>query len=211
MTYAKIGVGVGTGKIQVNEKLKPGIIYNLPDLVVFNTGDEASSYEVDVAYHEKQPQLAPDQSWFIFSPQKFYLEPSQSKSINVKLNLPVNAKPGDYFAYLEGQPAKKAASGTTSVGVAAAAKLYFTVEPANILLGLYYKLISLWNVYSPWTVVATILMSAAAVIILIRRFLNIQINIDRNTSTSRNEERTETLTKVPNLKRFKDRDKDKDE
>ena len=53
---AWIGVGVGTGKIQVTEKLKPGQIYILPSISVLNTGDEKGNYKVSIAYHEKQPE-----------------------------------------------------------------------------------------------------------------------------------------------------------
>ncbi len=44
VVFARIGVGVGTGKITIDENLKPGIIYKLPPLTVVNTGDEASDY-----------------------------------------------------------------------------------------------------------------------------------------------------------------------
>ena len=39
LVYAKLGVGVATGKIVVEDKLRPGMIYNLPALTVLNTGD----------------------------------------------------------------------------------------------------------------------------------------------------------------------------
>ncbi len=51
-TLAQIGVGVGVGKIQVDEKLKPGMIYQLPSFTVLNTGGEPSDYEISIQYHE---------------------------------------------------------------------------------------------------------------------------------------------------------------
>ncbi len=57
--FANLGVGVGTGKIVVDEQLKPGMIYQLPSFSVINTGDIASDYSVGVAYHEGQEELQP--------------------------------------------------------------------------------------------------------------------------------------------------------
>ena len=123
---ATIGVGIGTGKIQVNDKLKPGIIYQLPAVTVINNGDEPSDYEVAVAYNEKQTQLRPPMDWFIFSPQKFHLNPKKAQQVDIKLNLPVSGvTPGDYFAYLEARPVIVSKTGTTSINVAAASKLIF--------------------------------------------------------------------------------------
>lgn len=177
--FAKIGVGVGTGKIQVEDKLKPGTIYELPSLTVLNTGDEESDYEVNVSYHEKQPQLRPPQYWFIFSPQKFHLEPGKTQTVSIKLNLPVMTEPGDYFAYLEGHPVKKSVSGNTSIGVAAAAKLYFTVIPGNLFEGVYFKILSFWKVYSPWPQIILLLAGAFLVFSLFKKFFNIRINLKK--------------------------------
>jgi len=173
---AKIGVGVGTGKIQVDEKLKPGIIYKLPDLTVLNTGDEPSEYEVSIAYHQAQPQLRPQQDWFGFSPQKFPLEPGEVKIVTIKLNLPLRMEPGDYFAYLEAHPAKKADSGGTTVGVAAAAKLYFTVEPANFFQGLYYRLASFWRLNQPWSNRVAVAVAVIIIYLGLKKYLGFQIN-----------------------------------
>ncbi|MEK7572061.1 MAG: hypothetical protein AAB553_07355 [Patescibacteria group bacterium] len=176
---AKIGVGVGTGKIHVDEKLKPGIIYELPPLTVFNTGDVASDYEVNVAYHEKQPELKPDESWFIFSPEKFHLEPGKSQEVTIKLNLPVRTEPGDYFAYLEGHPYATSKDGNTTVGIAAAAKLYFTVVPGSFLEGIYFKVLSFWQVYAPWPQRVLIGLFILASILLLKRFFHIQVNLKK--------------------------------
>jgi hypothetical protein len=145
--FSKIGVGVGTGKIVVDERLKPGIIYQLPPITVFNTGDESSEYGIGVAYHQDQPELMPAKEWFSFNPEAFYLEPGEAQTVEIRLNLPVKTTPGDYFAYVEGFPKTKSESGTASIGVAAAAKLYFTVDPANIFAGIYYRALSIWNQY----------------------------------------------------------------
>ena len=179
--FATIGVGVGTGKIQVEDKLKPGVIYRLPPLVVVNTGDEPSDYKVLVSYHTQQPQLRPPQNWFIFSPQNFHLDPKKVQAVNIKLNLPIRIAPGDYFAYLESQPVKKTSGGGgTTIGVAAAAKLYFTVVPANIFYAIYYKIISIWDIYAPWPQRAAIVIGILFLLNIIKRFFNIQINLKKS-------------------------------
>lgn len=175
-TYARLGVGVATGKVVVEEKLKPGILYHLPPLTVVNTGDVEADYQVVISYFQDQPQLEPGQDWFIFSPQSFHLQPNKVQVVNITLNLPVTAKPGDYFAYLEAHPVQKAKSGVTTIGIAAAAKLYFTVIPANVLQAIYYKIISFWTLYAPWTNYAAIGIVVVICIILIKKNLNIEIN-----------------------------------
>lgn len=202
VAFAKIGVGVGTGKIQVKDKLKPGIIYELPPLTVLNTGDEPSDYEVNVSYHEKQPQLRPLQSWFIFSPQKFHLEPGKAQTVAIKLNLPVRTEPGDYFAYLEGHPFKKSVSGNTTIGVAAAAKLYFTVIPGNFLEGSYYKIASFWKVYSPWPQRFLLLIGALFTFGLFKKFFNIQIGLKNSNSTNSTRSSFKPFRRLSRRERF---------
>lgn len=176
--YARIGVGVGTGKIVVNDILKPGQIYILPSLTVLNTGDEASQYKVSITYHEKQPELMPSQDLFVFTPETFELQPGDAKVVGIKLDLPLKIEPGKYFAYLEASPAATATTAAgTSVGVAAAAKLYFEIAPANIFQAIYYKLISLWVVYSPWSLRVTIFIGLCILILLLKKFLNINISL----------------------------------
>jgi len=175
---ASVGVGVNLGKIQIDEPLKPGGIYNFPSIGVINTGDTAGEYELAVTYHQDQPQLRPVQEWFSFSPSSFNLEPGQSQSVAVKLTLPVKAKPGDYFAYLEAHPIIKAGPGTT-IGVAAATKTYFSVIPANLWQAIIWRISSFWTMYAPWTYVVLAIIVAAIIIALFRKFFAFQIGIRR--------------------------------
>jgi len=173
---AGVGVGVNLGKIQINEPLKPGGIYNFPSIGVINTGDEPGDYEVEVTYHQDQPQLRPAQEWFSFSPSSFHLEPGGSQNVAIKLTLPMKMKPGDYFCYLEAHPIIKAGPGTT-IGVAAATKTYFSVIPANIWQAIYYKTIFLLTMYAPWTYVFLAVVAAAIIIAIVRKFFAFQIPI----------------------------------
>ncbi len=173
---ASVGVGVNLGKIEINEPLKPGGIYNFPNLGVINTGDEPGDYEVAVTYHQDQPQLRPEEEWFNFSPKKFHLDAGESQSVATKLILPVNTRPGEYFAYLEAHPVVESGPGTT-IGVAAATKAYFTVAPANIWQAAYYRVASFFSVNAPWSYIvlaALILLIAAG---LAKRYLSFQFSI----------------------------------
>ena len=178
LVKAKIGVGVGTGKIEIDQPMKAGLIYDLPDLVVLNTGDEASNYGVTIQHRENQPELIPEKSWFSFEPESFYLEPGKTKVVNIKLTLPIKgAKPGDYFVFLQAFPEKKEDVQGTSIGVAAASKLYFTVAPANIFVGMYYRVVSIFSMYSPWAYIVLGVLIASILVVTLRRFVSFNLGI----------------------------------
>lgn len=183
---ARIGVGVGTGKIQVTQKLKPGQIYLLPSISVLNTGDEKAVYKVGIEYHEKQPENMPPRDWFLFEPNGFELEPGQAKLVEIRLNVPLKAIPGEYFAYLEASPDLKSVNGQTSVGVAAASKLYFTISPANFIEGVYYRTISLWKLYEPWTSRTAYGIGVVIALILFKKYFRIELNTTKKKEGSGN-------------------------
>lgn len=175
VVHSNIGVGVATGKIIVNEPLKPGTIYTLPLLTVVNTGNETSDYEIDIAYHEKQPEMSPAKSLFKISPKVFTLAPGEVKAVEITMVLPTNAIPGKYFAYLEAHPVKQSVSGVTSVGIAAATKLYFTVDPANMTSGIYYRLVSLFMVYAPWPQRFCIAVLIILGVLVLKKYVKFQV------------------------------------
>lgn len=178
-SYAKIGVGIGTGMIVVDDKLKSGTIYTLPSLTIANTGDVTSDYTVSVAYHTDQPELMPEKDWFKFSPSTFKLEPGETKVVDVKLNLPLRTEPGSYFAYLEGSPIIIKEDGKSSVGIAAAAKLYFEIVPSNIFEAMYFKVISFFQVYAPWPQRVSIAIGVVAVALVLKKYLNIDVSFKK--------------------------------
>lgn len=174
--FGSVGVGVGTGKIQVDQILKPGLIYTIPPLTVVNTGDEPAEYTVSIDYSSKQTESKPNQEWFSFEPLVFHLEPSVSQVVQIKLTLPVKIIPGDYFAYVQGQPVQKTSTtGGTSIGVAAAAKLYFTVAPANIFQGIYYRFISVYSRYHPWDTIVLAIIFAAIIFRFVGKRFKFQV------------------------------------
>lgn len=175
--FATVGVGVGSGKIMVQEAMVPGGIYNLPPVPVLNTGNEPSQYGMDIEYLQGQQQLQPPGSWFSFSPGVFHLDPQHSQIVKITVSVPVNAKPGDYFAYIEAHPAKAGVSGVTRINIAAAVKLYFTVAPANIFQGVYYRILAFVTQYAPWTYLTFGLLALVILIALFRRFFSFNFGI----------------------------------
>lgn len=174
---AKIGVGVGLGKIQIDEPLSPGGIYQLPSLPVLNTGDEAGDYEVAVTYQHEQEPLRPEETWFSFKPKSFHLEAGESQKVDISLNLPVKAKPGDYFAYLEAHPTAKK-EGVT-IGVAAATKLYFTIKPSGVLGAAMARVTSWLENNTPYSYWALASLIGLAAILIFRRFFALELGIRR--------------------------------
>lgn len=175
--WARRGVGVSTGKIIVEEKLMPGVIYKLLPLNVVNTGDESSDYEAEITYYQDQEEFSPPQAWFKLSPKEFYLKPGETEMVEISLSVPIKAIPGDYFCFLEGHPVVKAEEGVTAVNVAAAAKLYFTIAPANFWQGVYYRLVSLWKNNMPWSLRGAVAAGIIILGIVFRKFFNIQIAV----------------------------------
>ena len=192
--FARIGVGVNTGKIILEEPLKAGGIYELPALVVLNTGDEPSSYSVSVEYHVSQPEYRAEAPWFRFTPEIFHLEPGGVQKVAIQLTLPVKAPPGEYFAYLQGQPVYgEQEGGVSRIGIAAAAKLYFTVAPANFLQGVYWRALYFWNKWSPWTYVVLVILAGALFLAVARRFVSLNIGLRKRTDSAPVEEEAEEV------------------
>ena len=162
------------------------MIYKLPPITVINTGDEPGEYEISISYHQDQPELRPQKEWFIFAPQKFHLEAGKSQLVGIKINLPLTMIPGDYFAYLEGRPVAKVEKGATTLGVAAASKLYFTVVPANVFYGIYYKVVTFWNVYAPWPQRVAVAILIISLLLVFKNFFHLQINLKKPVNSSSN-------------------------
>jgi hypothetical protein len=177
--FGKIGVGMGAGEIRVTESIKPGGIYTLPSLRIFNTGDETTTYGMDVAYHQDHPELRPSQDWFTFNPPTFTVEPGQSQEVEVTMLVPVKTTPGDYFAFVESGPVAGNGPGT-SVGVAVATKLYFTVVYANVWQAITYRVVAFFNAYSPLSWIGLALLSVVFLGVVFARFFSLNISFRKN-------------------------------
>jgi len=174
---AQIGVGVSLGRIVVDDPLQPGQIYRLPSLGVINTGKEMSKYEVEVTYHQDQKQMRPPKQWVDFDPQAFTLEPGKSQSVGITLYVPTNARPGDYFAYLEAHPVIERTG--FAVGVAAATKLYFSVKPANWLAAVRARVRSFVEINAPYSYIIPGVLAIIGVVFLFCRLFSVRLRIER--------------------------------
>lgn len=187
--WAKVGVGVGLGKVQLDETLASGGVYNLPSLPVLNTGDEDGEYEVEITYLADQEELKPEASWFSFNPQSFPLSAGSSQLVEVKLTLPIDTRPGEYFAFLEAHPVVKA-EGTT-IGVAAATKLNFTVKPSSILGAAVERIRSLIETNAPTSYYVLGIAGGVIILATARRYFTLSVGLKKERKTSKKEKKDE--------------------
>lgn len=177
LASARVGVGVATGKIIVEEELNPGEIYILPNFAVMNTGSEVTTYAATIEYKQDIQEMSPPKEWFSMNPDTFVLDPENIQNVEVRLNLPVKAKPGNYFAFVEAHPVKSEETPGASINVAAASKLYFTVKPSNIFQGMYYKTISFFVVNAPWSYIVLAVLVLAALVVFFKQKFSFNIKI----------------------------------
>lgn len=175
--YGQGGVGINISEIRVDERLVPGGIYKLPQVTVFNTGSDGSEYTLNVAYVFEQEEQLPPKEWFSFSPNVFHLEPDESQIVAITLTVPVKARPGSYFAYIQAKGAP--GPGGVGIAVAAAARLYFDVRPANLLVAITTRVEDLFNQYSPGSYIGVGLLGVALIALAFRRFFRIRFRVER--------------------------------
>jgi hypothetical protein len=176
IALAKVGVGMGAGEVRVTEPIKPGGIYSLPSLRIFNTGDETTTYGMNVAYHQDNPERRPGKTWFTFNPSTFTIAPGDSQEVSIAMFVPVKTEPGEYFAFVESGPVASGETGT-SVGVAVATKLYFTVVHANIWEAMTYRMSSFFNTYAPWSWIVFGTILSVIILVLLSRFFSFNISV----------------------------------
>lgn len=177
--FAAIGVGVGTGKIEIDEVIKSGGIYQLPDITVYNTGDVTATYAMQLTLNETQEQLKPSPEWFSFEPASFELEPGKARVVTPTLKAPLNVTSGEYFGYLEAYPDSAVDQGGASIGVAAATKLSFRVESSDTINSIYNRARALYLNYAPWSYVATVAILLLLVITVIRKYVRLNVQITK--------------------------------
>jgi len=165
---------MGAGEIRVDEPVKLGGIYELPSVRIFNTGDEITTYGMGVAFHQDYHQLRPDKNWFSFNPSTFTIGPGESQEVLITMTVPLKGEPGDYFAFIESGPVPTNAPGT-SVGVAVATKLYFTLIPANLFQAISFRVSSFFETYSPWSWGGLGLVIIVILFGLFRRFFSFNV------------------------------------
>ncbi len=175
--WARLGVGVNVGNIEVNEPLLSGGIYDIATMSVINTGNETSDYGLGVSYRDKQKEMKPPVEWFRFSPERFELKPGRQKPVEISLIVPVNAKAGDYFALVEGHPI--ADEKGLNIGIAAAAKINFTVESSSLFWSIVNRLTTWFTNNSPYSYIIAGVSLLAIVILIIRHYIKLSFKIER--------------------------------
>ncbi len=175
--WARLGVGVNVGNIEVNEPLLSGGIYDIATMSVINTGNETSDYGVGVSYRDKQKEMKPPEEWFRFSPARFELKPGRQEPVDISLTIPVNAKAGDYFALIGGHPI--ADEQGLNIGIAAAAKINFTVKSSSLFWSIVNRLTTWFANNSPYSYIVAGVILLAIAILIIRRYLKLSFKIER--------------------------------
>lgn len=170
------GVGINLGSIAVNETLYPGRRYDLATMVVTNTGTELANYAFTLVFREGQEELQPERSWVVTEPRELSLPPGRQAPVRVVLRLPLNARPGRYFAFLAAHPVEPA-SGGVSIGVAAATRLSFTVGPASPWMAAWFWLTDRMQRTAPWSYILIGLVFLTALVTALSRRYTLKIQI----------------------------------
>ena len=143
------GAAIDLGRIEIQQTLTPGGAYRLPVMGVRNPGTEQTRYELHASALRIKGRSAPPEAWFHFSPSRLTLKPSETRPVNVRIELPTNAEPGDYAA-LVGPQIVTTGRGA-EVGAAAASLVTFSVEPANWLQAQWLRVKTLFGDNAPWS------------------------------------------------------------
>jgi hypothetical protein len=177
IAHADVGVGVDLGRITVDEKLAPGGQYRLPTLTVTNPGDTAGEYRVRVTDPGEPGWAAPPEGWFRLEPARFRLDPGAAQPVQVALELPAGAEPGQYAAYLEASPVAEGAG--VQVGAAVATLVTFEVKPSSRWAAWRLQAWRVLDDHSPWPQIVAGALLLGAVAALVRRRLRIAVSIQR--------------------------------
>lgn len=172
LVSADRGVRIDAGRIAVDESLSPGQTYHLPTLGVSDPGDERASYTMHVS--QLEGTRAPDASWFEFDPAAFDLDPGQTQPVTVTMRIPTSAEPGDYIALLAAQIGSNTGPGV-GMGAAAAARLTFTVRPANELAALLNVLGSWFADNRAWVLPLAAVLGLVLGVWFARRHLSVEV------------------------------------
>lgn len=170
---ADLGVGISHGEITIEDDLSRGGRYRVPSVTVTNTGTEPSRYEVVITFIQDQEEITPEPDWFRFDPQAFDLDPGQSQTVSIALNVGDGADPGDYFALIEAHPIQ-ADSGVT-IGVAAATKLSFHVDPSSTLELWRLRIAHFFDDNSPFSIVLPPTLAGLLLVYFISRRFRLRI------------------------------------
>jgi hypothetical protein len=127
---ASIGVGIQVGPVRLAGIAHAGQTYDLPPVFVVNTGTEPETVRREVQRLSKGTGRDVPKSWFRPGQTDVHLDAKQSATIPVQIVVPAAATPGPYFSDVVAHGSALIEAGQTTLGVAAATKLQFTVGKA---------------------------------------------------------------------------------
>jgi hypothetical protein len=170
---ASIGVGVQAGPVLLGDVAHPGGSYALPPVYVVNTGTEPEQVTVRIDRLSPGTGRVVPPSWIHAGPG-VQLAPHQAARISLQLVVPGGARSGNYLSDVVASGSVQISAGQANLGVAAATKLQFRVEPGAAQ--------GLWPTVpagAGWGAVAVLLL---AVTILGLRRAGLRIRVERNTT-----------------------------
>jgi hypothetical protein len=171
---ASIGVGIQAGPVRLGSVAQPGRTYDLPPVYVVDTGTEPESVRLVVKRLSHGPGRDVPPSWIQVSGPDVKLTAHQSARIPVQLAVPSDARPGAYLSDVVAHGSAGLSAGQTSLAVAAATKLEFTVGDHPASPGLFAG----FPGSLAWAA-AVLVLIAAAVLIIRRSGLRIRIERGR--------------------------------
>jgi len=171
------GVSINLGRVDVDERLSPGGRYRLPTLVVTNTGDETSAFEVTTSYQAGVNASRPPESWFEIDPPRFSLEPGGEQAVSLHIGLPATARPEHYAVLIEAHIV--ASTTETRVSAAAATRISFTVKPASLWSAWLLRAQRAFRDTMPWSYVMPAITMSVVTLYFVRRHVSIRLSVRR--------------------------------
>lgn len=164
---ASVGAGVGADPLVLAEPARPGATYQLPDLLVVNTGSAAATYRLAITRDPKGRHRTVPPGWVHFSSATFELAPGARRYVPVAVTVPSKVVGGAYSAYVVASASTPSAS-DAHAGAAAATTLSFSIRPAPPP-GIPWK---------PWAVAVLVLAVLSGAVVGVRRS-GIRITVER--------------------------------
>jgi hypothetical protein len=157
MARASIGVGIQAGPVRLSSAAHPGGSYALPPVYVVNTGTQPESLTIGIERISAGAARLVPASWVRASGSAVRLDHNQGTHIPLQLVIPPTARPGQYLSDVIVRGSVAVSDGSANLGVAAATKLEFSIEPGVVSGG--------WFSMPGWVLLAAaglLLLAAAA-------------------------------------------------
>jgi hypothetical protein len=170
IALAAVGVGTTTPQIVIDQDVRPGGIYRLPAIPVINTGTVRSEYKIFADRASQQSVHFADPAWITVLPETIVLEAGARGLVTPTMRVPLKARPGDYQALLVAQPIMPGADAATP-NIQVGTKVLFRIARSNLLMAVYWRIRSLFELWSPWPyLVLAALIALPATVLVIRRY-----------------------------------------